>query len=66
MALTRAPLLRVLRNVALGLVNRIPAIKRGITLKLSGLSRAKMATLPAPSQPGVRKQCNKNEFKIVA
>ncbi|MDX8538475.1 NAD(P)/FAD-dependent oxidoreductase [Mesorhizobium abyssinicae] len=66
MALARAPLLRILRNIALGLVNRIPTIKRGITLKLSGLSRAKMATLPAPSQSGVRKQPTKSEVKLVA
>ncbi|RWL42211.1 MAG: FAD-dependent monooxygenase [Mesorhizobium sp.] len=66
MALIRAPLLRILRNVALGLVNRIPMINRGITLKLSGLSRAKMAILPAPSQPGVRKQPTRSEVKLVA
>ncbi|MEI9406538.1 FAD-dependent monooxygenase [Mesorhizobium argentiipisi] len=66
MALTRTPLRRFLRNLVLGFVNLNPIAKRRIALKLSGLSRAKMARLPAPSQPGVRKQVMKSEFKLVA
>ena len=66
MALVRAPLLRVLRNTALRLINRIPAVKRGITLKLSGLSRADMARLPARSQQEARKQPAGSDFKLVA
>ncbi|MGX5845632.1 FAD-dependent oxidoreductase [Mesorhizobium sp. PL10] len=66
MALTRTPLRRFLRNLVLGFVNINPIAKRRISLKLSGLSRADMARLPAPKQPGMRKPSAKREFKLVA
>ena len=66
MALTRTPLRRFLRNLVLGLVNLNPIAKRRIALRLSGLSRAKMARLPAPSRPGARRQAMKSRFKLVA
>ncbi|MGX5840459.1 FAD-dependent oxidoreductase [Mesorhizobium sp. ArgA1] len=66
MALTRTPLRRFLRNLVLGFVNINPIAKRRISLKLSGLSRADMARLPTPKQPGMRKPSAKREFKLVA
>ncbi|MEO5758022.1 MAG: FAD-dependent monooxygenase [Mesorhizobium sp.] len=66
MALVRTPVRCVLRNLVLGVVNMMPFAKRQISLKLSGLSRAKMARLPAPSRPGVRKQAVKSGLKLVA
>ncbi|TIN66914.1 MAG: pentachlorophenol monooxygenase, partial [Mesorhizobium sp.] len=66
MALVRTPLRRVLRNFVLGVVNMMPFVKRRISMKLSGLSRAEMAKLPASSRPGVRKQAMKRELKLVA
>ncbi|MDX8441605.1 FAD-dependent oxidoreductase [Mesorhizobium australafricanum] len=66
MALTRTPVRRFLRNIMLGFVNINPIAKRKISLKLSGLSRADMAKLPAPSQPGMRKPWAKSQFKLVA
>ncbi|TPL78723.1 FAD-dependent monooxygenase [Mesorhizobium sp. B2-3-13] len=66
MALTRTPFRRFLRNLVLGFVNINPIAKRKISLKLSGLSRADMAKLPAPSQSGVRKQSMKSGLKLVA
>jgi 2-polyprenyl-6-methoxyphenol hydroxylase-like FAD-dependent oxidoreductase len=66
MALTRTPLRRFLRNLVLGFVNINPMAKRRISLKLSGLSRADMARLPAPRQPGVRKPSVRSQFKLVA
>ncbi|WP_246675936.1 hypothetical protein [Mesorhizobium sp. B2-5-4] len=66
MALTRTPFRRFLRNLVLGFVNINPIAKRKISLKLSGLSRADMAKLPAPSQSGVRKQSTKSGLKLVA
>ncbi|RVD10209.1 MAG: pentachlorophenol monooxygenase [Mesorhizobium sp.] len=66
MALVRTPLRRVLRNFVLGVVNMMPFVQRMISMKLSGLSRAEMAKLPASSRPGVRKQAMKRELKLVA
>ena len=66
MALTRTPLRRFLRNLVLGFVNINPIAKRRISLKLSGLSRADKARLPAPSQPGMRKVSGELGFKLVA
>ena len=52
MALIRNPLRRALRNLALSVVNRIPAARRRIQMKLSGLSRARLAELPKPERQG--------------
>ncbi|MBE1707272.1 FAD-dependent monooxygenase [Mesorhizobium japonicum] len=53
MALARNPVKRFLRNLALSVVDLSPFLKRRIALKLSGLSRAPLARLPAPSaMPG--------------
>ena len=49
MALARNPVKRFVRNLALSLVNLNPFLKRRIALKLSGLSRAPLARLPAPA-----------------
>ena len=49
MALARNPVKRFVRNLALSLVNLSPFLKRRIALKLSGLSRAPLARLPAPA-----------------
>jgi len=51
MALARNPVKRFVRNLVLSLVNLAPFAKRRIALKLSGLSRASLAELPAPA-PG--------------
>jgi len=50
MALARSPVKRFVRNLALSLLNLNPFLKRRIALKLSGLSRAPLARLPAPSR----------------
>ncbi|WP_167480637.1 FAD-dependent oxidoreductase [Mesorhizobium waimense] len=53
MALTRNPVKRFVRNGLLSLMNLNPLLKRRMALKLSGLSRAPLARLPAPSlEPG--------------
>ena len=53
MALARNPVKRFLRNLVLSMVNLSPLMKRRIALKLSGLSRAPLAQVPAPSgKPG--------------
>ncbi|WP_287327101.1 FAD-dependent oxidoreductase [Mesorhizobium sp.] len=53
MALSRNSVKRFVRNLVLSALNLTPFLKRRITLKLSGLSRASLARLPAPSrQPG--------------
>jgi len=53
MALARNPVRRFVRNLALSVVNLSPFLKRRIALKLSGLSRALLARLPAPAgKPG--------------
>jgi 2-polyprenyl-6-methoxyphenol hydroxylase-like FAD-dependent oxidoreductase len=53
MALTRSPVKRFVRNLVLSVLNLNPFLKRRIALKLSGLSRAPLARLPAPSrEPG--------------
>ena len=53
MALTRNPVKRFVRNLLLSLMNLNPLLKRRMALKLSGLSRAPLARLPAPSRvPG--------------
>ncbi|MGX5826136.1 FAD-dependent oxidoreductase [Mesorhizobium sp. 43Arga] len=49
MALARNPVKRFLRNLALSVLNLSPFLKRRVALKLSGLSRAPLARLPAPS-----------------
>ncbi|WP_192247538.1 FAD-dependent oxidoreductase [Mesorhizobium caraganae] len=49
MALARNPVKRLMRNLALSVVNLSPLLKRRIALKLSGLSRAPLAQLPAPT-----------------
>jgi 2-polyprenyl-6-methoxyphenol hydroxylase-like FAD-dependent oxidoreductase len=49
MALARNPVKRFVRNLALSVVNLSPFLKRRIALKLSGLSRAPLARLPAPA-----------------
>jgi len=66
MALIRTPLRRFLRNLVLCFVNINPIAKRRISLRLSGLSRAKMAKLPAPLRAGVRKRVMKSELRLVA
>ncbi len=53
MALTRNPVKRFVRNLLLSLMNLNQLLKRRMALKLSGLSRAPLARLPAPSRvPG--------------
>ena len=53
MALARNSVKRFVRNLGLSVLNLNPFLKRRIALKLSGLSRASLARLPAPSrQPG--------------
>ncbi|MER8742921.1 FAD-dependent monooxygenase [Mesorhizobium sp. M1004] len=54
MALAHDPAKRFVRNLSLSLVNLLPFVKRRIALKLSGLSRASNARLPAPAKaPGL-------------
>ncbi|ESX86635.1 pentachlorophenol monooxygenase [Mesorhizobium sp. LNJC403B00] len=54
MALAHNPAKRFVRNLSLSLVNLLPFVKRRIALKLSGLSRASNARLPAPAKaPGL-------------
>ncbi|ESZ66579.1 FAD-dependent monooxygenase [Mesorhizobium sp. C120A] len=54
MALAHNPVKRFVRNLSLSLVNLLPFVKRRIALKLSGLSRASNARLPAPAKaPGL-------------
>ncbi|TIU19402.1 MAG: FAD-dependent monooxygenase, partial [Mesorhizobium sp.] len=53
MALTRSPVKRFVRNLVLSVLNLNSFLRRRIALKLSGLSRAPLARLPAPSrEPG--------------
>lgn len=53
MALSRNSVKRFVRNLVLSALNLTPFLKRRIASKLSGLSRASLARLPAPSrQPG--------------
>ena len=53
MALVRSPVKCLVRNLALSLLNLNPFLKRRMALKLSGISRAPLARLPAPSrEPG--------------
>lgn len=49
MALARSPVKRFVRNLVLSVLNLTPFLKRRIALKLSGLSRAPLARLPAPA-----------------
>ncbi|MER8645405.1 NAD(P)/FAD-dependent oxidoreductase [Mesorhizobium sp. M1252] len=54
MALAHNPAKRFVRNLSLSVVNLLPFVKRRIALKLSGLSRASNARLPAPAKaPGL-------------
>ena len=66
MALVRNPLRRALRNLALSIVNRIPAARRRIQMKLSGLSRARLGELPAPERAGNVVPMPEREFRRAA
>ncbi|WP_376702914.1 NAD(P)/FAD-dependent oxidoreductase [Mesorhizobium sp. ISC25] len=70
MALTHSPVKRFVRNLVLSVLNLTPFLKRRIALKLSGLSRAPLARLPAPAcEPGAigRTQPKANpELKLAA
>ncbi|HYG30458.1 MAG TPA: FAD-dependent monooxygenase [Allosphingosinicella sp.] len=50
MATLRSAPLRLLRNLLLRIVNRIPAFKSRLALDLSGISRRQFATLPTDSE----------------
>lgn len=70
MALARNPVRRFFRNLALSLVNINPFFKRHMAMQLSGLSRAPLAKLPEPANPGIgmlsAHDNSKSELKLAA
>jgi 2-polyprenyl-6-methoxyphenol hydroxylase-like FAD-dependent oxidoreductase len=66
MALVRNPVRRLLRNTALAIANRIPAARQRIQMRLSGLSRARLAQLPPPAAPTAPAAIDSVEFRRAA
>lgn len=54
LATVRSSPARILRNLMLSLLNRVPSFKRKLTLGLSGLGRRTSSKLPQPALPETR------------